>query len=54
MIDDPIVEEIRNIRDQLSKKFNYDIEAIFRDAQKRQTLSKRKVVTRKPRKPKSG
>lgn len=29
--EDPIVEEVRRIRDAYAKKFNYDLDAIFRD-----------------------
>jgi hypothetical protein len=47
---DPIVDEIRQIRDQLAAKFNYDVTAIARDARARQKAAKRKVVSLKPRK----
>ena len=32
---DPIVEEVRKIRDAHSKKFNYDVRAIAEDFQKK-------------------
>jgi hypothetical protein len=35
MIDDPIVEEVRRARDELARKFNYDIHAIFADLRQR-------------------
>lgn len=47
---DPIVDEIRRIRDTLAARFDYDVEAIARDARKRQKTSKRKIVSLKPRK----
>jgi hypothetical protein len=47
---DPIVDEIRQIRDKLAAKFNYDVIAIVRDARERQKAMKRKVVSLKPRK----
>lgn len=47
---DPIVDEVRQIRDSLAAKFNYDVAAIARDARKRQKATKRKVVSLKPRK----
>ena len=47
---DPIVAEIRDIRDTLAAKFDYDIAAIVRDVRKREKASKRKVVSLKPRK----
>jgi hypothetical protein len=31
MNDDPIVAEVRRIRDQLAARFNYDVEAFFAD-----------------------
>ena len=34
MFDDPIVAEIRKIRDEHAKKFNYDLDAIFEDYQR--------------------
>ena len=42
---DPIVEEVRRIRDEHAKKFNYDIDAIFRDIKRREKRSGRKYVT---------
>ena len=48
---DPIVEEIRRIRDEHAKKFNYDLHAICEDFRKRQRLSGRTVVSRPPRRP---
>ncbi|MEI6084736.1 MAG: hypothetical protein WCS70_10585 [Verrucomicrobiota bacterium] len=34
--EDPIVAEVRRVRDQLARKFHYDIHAIFEDLRKRQ------------------
>ena len=42
---DPIVAEIRRIKDRLAAKFNYDAEAMLQDAQRRQTRGGKKVVT---------
>ena len=50
MINDPIIAEVRHAREVLAAKFNYDVAAIVRDAQKRQKQSKLKVVSLKPRK----
>jgi hypothetical protein len=36
MLDDPIVEEIRKIRDEHAARFNYDPDAIFDDFEKSQ------------------
>jgi hypothetical protein len=33
---DPIVEEVRRIRDELARRFNYDVRAIGRDLMARQ------------------
>ena len=37
MLDDPLVREVRQARDALARKFNYDVEAIIRDLMARQT-----------------
>jgi hypothetical protein len=44
MHDDPIVEEVRRIRDAYAVQFNYDIDAICRDLREREKKSGRKVV----------
>jgi len=36
MFDDPIVAEVRRVRDELARKFNYDVHAMFEDWRKRQ------------------
>jgi hypothetical protein len=33
---DPIVAEVRRVRDELARKFNYDVHAIFEDLRKRE------------------
>ena len=43
-MDDPIVEEVRRIRDAYAAQFNYDIDAICRDLREREKQSGRKVV----------
>ena len=43
------VQEIRDIRDKYAKKFNYDLEAIFKDIQEKEKKSKRKFVSFPPR-----
>ena len=50
MSPDPIVAEVRRARETLAAKFEYDLAAIVHDARKRQRQSKRRVVSRKPRK----
>ena len=39
---DPIVEEVRRIRDQQAAELNYDLAAIFERARRRQRQSKRR------------
>ena len=46
---DPIVAEVREARERLAAKFNYNVAAIVRDAQKRQKQSNLKVVSFQPR-----
>ena len=46
---DPIVDEVRSIRDQHAARFGYDVRAIFKDIQAQQTASGRKFVRFPPR-----
>ena len=48
---DPIVAEIRQIREQLAARFGYDIRAIVKDAQERDASGDRKVARLPPRPP---
>ncbi len=41
---DPIVEEVRKGRDAYAKRFNYDLDAIFRDLKEKERRSGRVVV----------
>jgi hypothetical protein len=45
MFHDPIVEEVRAIREQLAAQFNFDIRKIVEDAQRRQATSKSRIVS---------
>jgi hypothetical protein len=36
MTKDPIVEEVRKVRDEYAKQFSYDLDAICRDLQEKQ------------------
>jgi hypothetical protein len=52
--DDPIVAEVRQVREELAKRFNYDLKAICEDARRRTEearLAGRKVVSLPPRRP---
>ena len=42
---DPIVDEVRRIRDAHAAKFNYDLKAIFRDIKEQERQSGRKFVS---------
>jgi len=49
MIRDPIVEEVRAIRDELAKRHKYDIDAIVRALQKASVDEGRLLVSFPPR-----
>lgn len=42
---DPIVDEVRRARDAYAARFNYDLDAIFRDLKEREKRSGRKYVS---------
>ena len=56
MNNDPIVDKVRKIRDDLAKKFNYDVDAIFADLRLKQkkhgdrliNLKKTQKIKQKP------
>ena len=45
MTHDPIVEEVRAIRERLAAKFDFDLGRIIADAQERQATSGARVVS---------
>ncbi len=49
MSSDPIVDEIREIRQRYAAQFGFDIRAMVRDAQQRDAAGDRKVVQLPPR-----
>jgi hypothetical protein len=49
MKDDPIVEEIRQIREAHAAKFNYDLRAIYEDIKEYEKKSNRTYVSYPPR-----
>ena len=51
MWNDPIVEEVRKIRQKHAAKFKYDLAAICRDLKQQERKGGRKVVSLPPRKP---
>ena len=48
---DPIVEEVRREREAHAAKFNYDLEAIYRDVKSKEQQSGRKLVSLPPKQP---
>jgi hypothetical protein len=50
-MNDPIVDEVRNVRDAHARRFHYDLDAIFRDIKEREKKSGRTFVSFPPRKP---
>ncbi len=44
MLQDEILDEIRKIREEHAKSFDYDLDAMFADWQKKQVESGREVV----------
>lgn len=47
---DPIVDEVRRIRDAHAAMFNYDLDAIFQDIKEQEKKSGLKFVSYPPRK----
>lgn len=48
-MNDPIVTEVRRIRELRAAKFGFDLKRIMADARRRERTSGRKVVTLAPR-----
>lgn len=49
MKSDPIIDEIRKIREAHAAKFNYDLSAIYADLRKKQQEAGYAVVSRQPK-----
>jgi hypothetical protein len=49
MTNDPIVDEVRRVRDELAKRFNYDVDAIFADLREKQKNYQDRIVYRPER-----
>jgi hypothetical protein len=45
MLNDEVLAEIRKIRDQEAKSFDYDLAAICADLRKQQATSSRKIIS---------
>ena len=48
---DPIVEEVRRVRERHAAKYNYDLDAICKALREEQQAGGRKVVSFPPKKP---
>jgi hypothetical protein len=46
---DTIVDETRKAREEYAARFNYDLEAIYRDLKEKEEKSEREVVSLPPR-----
>jgi hypothetical protein len=51
MWEDPIVEEVRRIRQEHAAKFDYDLRKIYEDLKEQEKQSGRRFVTLPPRRP---
>ena len=49
MWEDPIVAEVRRVRDAHAAQFNYDLETIYRDLKRQEKESGRTFVSYPPR-----
>jgi len=50
-MNDPIVDEVRRVRDAYAARFNYDLDAIFQDVKEREKRSGLKFVQGVARQP---
>jgi len=50
---DPIVDEIRRIRQEYARRFNFDLDTIFQDLKEKERSCRRTIVRRQPRPPKT-
>lgn len=48
-MEDPIVEEVRRLRDEYARQFNYDLDAIFADLKRIERESQEPRVSFGPR-----
>ncbi len=51
MNSDPVVAEIRDLRERRAARFRFDIPSIVKDAQQRDAIGDRRVIRRPPRRP---
>ena len=50
---DRIIEEVRRARERYAARFNFDLDAIYRDLRERQERGEFQVVHRSPRRPRA-
>ncbi len=43
-MEDKLIGEIRTIKDKLASKYNYDLRAMYKDIERKQKASSRKIV----------
>ena len=48
---DEIVEEVRKVRNEYAAKFDYDLDAIYRDIKEQEKQNQHRVVSLPPKKP---
>ena len=53
MARDPIVNEVRQVREWYAARFNFDLDAIYRDLKERERQGEFTVVYRRPRRPRA-
>jgi len=51
MGEDPIVEEVRKVREEHAARFQYDLEAIYRDLKEQDERDPRRIVSLPPKRP---
>ena len=51
MWQDEVVEEVRKVRDKYAAKFNYDLDAIYKDIKEQEKQNQSRVVSLPPKKP---
>lgn len=49
MIDDPIIAEVRQAREQHAARFHFDLQAIYQDLKEQETSGGRQLVAFPPR-----
>jgi hypothetical protein len=50
---DNIVEQVREVRQEYAKRFNYDLDRIYADLKKQESKSRRRTVSLPPKRIKS-